>query len=137
MATAHDFTELVAWQLAKQLKQFIYDLTRKPDVRADRRFCEEAIEAARSATRNIAEGFGRYDRKEFAQFLKIALASEFETRDNILDAEMLGYLSRADAQLGLQLSRRAITAATRLRLYLLTNPDKSRQGSASAHLPKP
>lgn len=118
---AKDFTELIAWQLANELKAFIYELTKRPAVRADRDFCREAIEAARSATKNIAEGFGRYERREFAQFLKIALASEFETRDNLLDAQMLGYLTSEETQHGLRLTRRAITAATRLRMYLLSN----------------
>ncbi len=127
---AKDFTELFAWQRADELKSFIYELARRPDVRGDRRFCEDAIDAARSATRNIAEGFGRYNRKEFANFLKIAIGSEFETRDNILDAQKLGYLSSDEAQLGLTLSRRAITAATRLRQYLLSGrrPESDQSG---------
>jgi hypothetical protein len=42
---AKDFTELIAWQLANELKAFIYDLAKAPAVHADRRFREESIEA--------------------------------------------------------------------------------------------
>ena len=90
---AKDFTELVCWQLAHELSIFILDVTSRPAAKPNRRFCEQADDAASSATRNIAEGFGRYDHKEFAQFVKIALGSLNETRNNIIEAFDRGYIS--------------------------------------------
>jgi four helix bundle protein len=72
--------------------------------------------------RNIAEGFGRYDHKEFANFIKIALASEFETRSNLIEALDKRYISEQESEDGLRLTRRAITCAVRFREYLIATP---------------
>lgn len=77
---AKDFTELICWQLATDLNRFVTAFLAKPNVARHRNFCEQLESAASSAPRNIAEGFGRYDHKEFAQFLKIAVGSIQETR---------------------------------------------------------
>ena len=123
---ARDFTELVAWQLARELKLVLAEITARPKVARDRKFCEQADDAGASAPRNIAEGFGRFDGKEFAQFLKIAVASEFETRNHILDAFDKKYISEEERDAAILLTRRAITAATRLRTYLLSPDNKKK-----------
>jgi four helix bundle protein len=64
---ARDFTELVCWQLARELKLLILPFAERAVVRHDFKFRAQLVDAASSATRNIAEGFGRYDHKEFAQ----------------------------------------------------------------------
>jgi four helix bundle protein len=80
---ANDFTELVAWQLAEELDRFMSD-----------------------APRNIAEGFGRFAPKEFAQFLRIAIGSEHETRNHILKAAVLGAITEAERDAAIRLSTR-------------------------------
>lgn len=107
---AKDFTELVCWQLARELNMFLGEITERPKVQRNRKFCEQTNDAGSSAPRNIAEGFGRYDHKEFANFLKIAVASEFETRNNILEAFDKGYVTEEERDTGLKLTRRAIRA---------------------------
>jgi four helix bundle protein len=119
---ADDFIELECWQLARELKQFVIPITQRPAVRRHVKFREQLDDAASSATRNIAEGFGRYDHKEFANFMKIALASEFEVRDCLIDAYDRKYISQKEMNDGLRLARRAIGAATKLRHHLLTTP---------------
>ncbi len=47
---------------------------------------------------NIAEGFGRYSSKEFANFLSIACGSAFEVRSQIHLAKELGYTSKDSAE---------------------------------------
>jgi four helix bundle protein len=118
---AKDFTELVCWQLARELSTFMMKVTSRPTVRRHRKFCEQADDAAASAPRNMAEGFGRYDHKEFAHFVKIALGSLHETRNHVIEAFDRGFITEVERRHGLELTRRAIGAAIRLRSYLLTS----------------
>jgi len=122
---ARDFTEIVAWQLATDLKRVVYDVTARPTVARDRKFCDQANDAAASAPRNIAEGFGRFEGKEFAQFLKIAIGSLYETRNHLLDAFDRGYINATERDAAVVLTKRAIAAATRLRSYLLSARNKT------------
>ena len=115
---AKDFTELVAWQLAVKLEDFVANMTRRPALTRDRQFCAQANDAAASAPRNIAEGFGRFSPKEFAQYMRIAIGSELETRNQILEAARKGAITSAERDEGVLLTRRAVTAALRLRRYL-------------------
>jgi four helix bundle protein len=85
---AREFTELVAWQLARDLKLLVYEVAKRPAVTRDFRFVAQIVDAAASAPRNIAEGFGRFNRREFAHFLKIAIASEQEVRNHFIDAHI-------------------------------------------------
>jgi four helix bundle protein len=118
---AREFTELVAWQLARDLKLLVYEVAKRPAVTRDFRFVAQIVDAAASAPRNIAEGFGRFNRREFAHFLKIAIASEQEVRNHFIDAHDRGYIDATERDEGVELSRRAVTAATRLRRYLLSS----------------
>lgn len=118
----HDFTDLVCWQLARELKLYVLPFADRPAVLRDFKFRGQLIDAASSATRNIAEGFGRYDHKEFALFMKFALGSESETRDNLIDAFDKKYISQEEMDAGLKLAKRAIAAGTKFRQYLLTTP---------------
>ena len=76
---AHSFYELDAWQLSNDLKLGVYGLPRDPDVQRDGEFRAQIQNAAASAPRNIAEGFGRYLPREFSQYLRIANGSLMET----------------------------------------------------------
>jgi four helix bundle protein len=138
---AKDFTELVAWQLADEVKDWVCRLLERPAGARNRPFCLDADDAAASAPRNIAEGFGRFNGKEFAHFLKIAIASEMETRNNILDACKRGCITAEERDNAVGLSRRAVTAAARLRKYLLSsrNPWKQagNRGCVSAPRKRP
>ena len=118
---AKEFTELIAWQLARELKLSVYELVKQPKVARDLKFIDQITDAAASAPRNIAEGFGRFNRKEFAQFLKIAISSEQEVRNHFIDAFDRGYIEASVRDDGVQLSKRAVTAAARLRRYLLSD----------------
>ena len=118
---ARDFTELVAWQLSRELKNGVYALVKRPTIARDFGFVQQITDAAASAPRNIAEGFGRFNRKEFAQFLKIAIASEQEVRNHYIDAFDRGYVTAGEREEGTRIAARAIGAATRLRQYLLSN----------------
>ena len=125
---AKDFTELDAWQLARELKLRVYALVKRFEVARDFDFVRQITDAAASGPRNIAEGFGRFDAKEFANFLKIAISSEMEVRNHFIDAFDKGYIDESEREDAINLTRRAITLAARLLRYLLSprNPYRSR-----------
>jgi hypothetical protein len=54
---AKQFTQLRAWQLARQLKVEVDEaILAKPEAQTDRRFCDQLPDAVRSAPRNLAPG---------------------------------------------------------------------------------
>jgi four helix bundle protein len=60
------------------------------------RLCGQAGRSASSIALNIAEGSGRRYRKEFAQYVRIAIGSLFETVANLELSTRLGYLSQSE-----------------------------------------
>jgi four helix bundle protein len=101
---ARSFTELDAWQLANQLKLGIYELIRSGDAQRDIEFRNQIRNAAASAPRNIAEGFGRYLPREFSQYLRVANGSLMETSNHLQDGYDRSYFTAADVELTCRLS---------------------------------
>jgi len=120
---AKDFTELAAWRLADELRRFVIEVTARPKVVRDFRFCNQCKDAARSAPSNIAEGFGRWSHKDFARFLQIAIGSLKETRDLLIDAHARGYITEDELQWSTIVAKRANAACAGLIRYLKNTPD--------------
>ena len=115
---ARSVEELIAWQLASELEREVFAFTARGAAFRDLRFRNQMRDAAHSATRNTAEGFGRFRPKEFARFLEIAHASLDETKDGLYVAHRRQYLSNADFGRLMRLACRALTANARLASYL-------------------
>ena len=121
------YTDLVAWQLANQLKQGVYALIESTPAKHDRRFCDQLKDSARSAPSNLAEGFGHYRHPDFARYSRIARSSLIETHNHLGDGVDLKYWSPSDAARLQKLADRATGATTRLIRYLeSTNAPGSR-----------
>src|SRR5688500_2171601 len=118
MAGWKDFTEIAAWQHARALKLQVDVLLRKPEIAADFRFRSQVSDAARSGPRNIAEGFARFSNKEFARFVRIAKASEYEVVNHLIDAYDQRLITEDELATARHLARRAIGAAIGLIQYL-------------------
>ena len=116
---AHRFEDLIAWQLSYELQQRVFAFTANGVAARDVKFCDQIRESARSASRNIAEGFGRYYPKEFVRFLRIANGSLNETKCHLRDALDRRYVSADEYERLLRLNLRAIKATARLALYLV------------------
>ena len=74
------FEDLEVWQKAIEFASRVIKLSEK--IQTDRkhyRLIEQLESASTSIALNIAEGKGRYSKKEFIQFLYIARASLYET----------------------------------------------------------
>ncbi len=89
----------------------------------DRKYCDQCKDAARSAASNIAEGFGRYKHRDFARFLRIAVGSLNEVRDQLIDGHARGYVTAAELAAGTRLVKRASAAAGRFIQFLVSTPD--------------
>ena len=118
MAGVRDFRELVCWQLAREFKLAVYDFIKRPHVSRDFKFCDQLREAARSAPRNIAEGFGRRSHADFARLLDVARGSLAECRNHLHDAGDLGYLDAAELTDLDALASRAAGAVAALQRHL-------------------
>lgn len=137
MAGFKDFREIVAWQLARELKLVADRLVAKPDVARRFKFCDQLSDAARSGPRNIAEGFARFKHKEFAQFVRIAKGSEAEVLNHFIDAHDLRLLSDEEFIRAEHAARKALKAANGLIRFLESTPDPPSPAYKPKQLPKP
>lgn len=83
MGTIKNFEDLHAWQKARELAGFIYELTRKDGFSRDWNLVNQIRDAAGSAMHNIAEGFEAGYDPEFARFLKMARRSAAEVQSEL------------------------------------------------------
>jgi four helix bundle protein len=95
------FEELIASQKARAYAAKVYAVSDTRPWSRDYAFCVQIRKAALSVPSNIAEGFERFNPREFLHFLKIAIASCGEVRSQLYTAFDLGYIDHATMQ-GLQ-----------------------------------
>ncbi len=72
----------------------------------------------RSPPRNIAEGFGRYNPAEFAQFLDVAIASLDELDNHLRDGVEAGNFAAEPSADAIRLGAECRWMIVRLRTYL-------------------
>jgi four helix bundle protein len=89
---ADAYRDLIAWRKATQLAVEIYRVTQKFPKDELYGLTSQMRRAAVSVASNIAEGKGRYSRKEFAQFLYRARGSLLELETQLFIARELHYL---------------------------------------------
>jgi four helix bundle protein len=104
-AKVSKFEELRAWQRAHELAVFIYRLTKNESFARDFSPKDQIQRSAISVMSNIAEGFERYSRSEFRQFLSIARGSVGEVRSQLHLAKSLGYLTEQEFEQAYSLCR--------------------------------
>lgn len=88
------FEELRVWQKGIELVKEIYLLTKDGDLSKDFGLKDQLRRASVSIPTNIAEGFERFSRKEYVQFLNIAKGSAGEVRSLLRVALEVGYLDK-------------------------------------------
>ena len=88
--------DIMAWQKARELNKSIYDITNKPPFSKDFSLIDQIRRASVSIMANIAEGFGRKSKKEFANFLNIAYGSAAETQCHLYIALDQNYITQKD-----------------------------------------
>ena len=123
---ANNFRELVSWQLAFELNERIEQLLRSGPASNDFKFRDQIADSARSAPRNIAEGFGRFNPTEAAQFVDYALASLDETENHLRDGVASGYFPAQTVGPLILLLTRCRKALTSWNKYLRSVKDDPR-----------
>ena len=80
MAAADRFADLLSWQRMHELIIEVWTATEHRPVARDFDSRNEIRDAADSAARNVAEGFGRFNPTVFADFVDFSRASALETK---------------------------------------------------------
>ncbi|HJX10962.1 MAG TPA: four helix bundle protein [Candidatus Binatia bacterium] len=93
MATFQKFTDIEAWQKARELTFEIYEVTKRAPFSRDFELRGQIREASVSIMSNIAEGFDRSGTGEFIQFLSIAKGSAAEVVSQLYVALDQKYIS--------------------------------------------
>ena len=108
---AEGFENLKCWQECFELKQFIRTSI-LPKLPKSERFDlhSQILRAARSATANVAEGYGRYHYKDNVRFLIHARGSLTELLDHGIEAMACAYIDQDE----LEHLRTKIATCTRL-----------------------
>lgn len=86
------YRDLIAWQKAMDLVELVYELAAELPNDEKYGLSSQVKRAAVSVPANIAEGFGRGSRKDYARFLDIARASLNELETHLLIAQRLSLL---------------------------------------------
>jgi four helix bundle protein len=93
------FEDLEVWQKSIEFAYKVIQLTEKIDTdRKHYRLIENCEAAASSIACNIAEGKGRYSKKEFIQFLYIARGSLYESITQLIIFHKNKWINEKDLQ---------------------------------------
>jgi four helix bundle protein len=85
------FEELTCWKASRELVKTIYKISSEGQLSRDFDTKSQLRRAALSMMNNIAEGFGRFSKKEFVRFLDISQSSGAEVKSMIYVLEDLEY----------------------------------------------
>jgi four helix bundle protein len=86
------FEDLHCWQAARSLVKLVYLASRTGELARDFDTRNQFRQAALSSMNNIAEGFGRFGRKDFIKFLNISQSSALEVRSMLYVLSDLEYM---------------------------------------------
>lgn len=108
MATVQKFEDLIAWQKARELTKFVYEISRyRKDISTYRNFdiglANQIQRASVSVMSNIAEGFDRATKYELINYFYIAKGSCGEVRAQLYVALDSGYIDMSKFQYGIGL----------------------------------
>jgi len=117
------FEDIEAWQLARELTQKVYRLTKKPGFAKDHGLKRQVQEAAGSSMHNIAEGFDSETNAEFIRFLRYAKRSCTEVQSELYVALDEEYISPSEFRDVYEQTRRT-RAAIRGFINYLTKYEK-------------
>jgi four helix bundle protein len=90
------FEDLDCWKMITALRRKLSELVKTFPTIEKYRLTDQITRAARSATSNIAEGYGRFHYKENIQFCRQARGSLYELIDHIIIANDEGYISQEE-----------------------------------------
>jgi len=96
---ARSFEQLVVWQRGHELVLSIYNVTKKFPREEIFSLTDQLRRAASSVTANIAEGFGKISTRDKLRFYNMAQGSLEETRNHLILAHDLHYITEEESRL--------------------------------------
>ncbi len=93
MGKVERFEDLRCWESARKLVKEIYQLTKTERLARDFGLRDQLQRSAVSIMTNIAEGFARYNRKDFLRFLNYAQSSAVELKSLLYIIQDSGWIS--------------------------------------------
>ena len=127
MAGWKDIREIAAWRYSREVKRQVDTFVERPEVRRRFKFCDQLSDSARSAPSNLAEGFGRFGNKVFANYARIAKASLVEVLNHMIDARDQQLISEEEFVTREREIRKALKATVGLIRHLETHADPPRR----------
>ena len=120
MAKVERFEDLECWKAGRDLVNCVFDLCDKQGLAKDFETKAQIKRAAISTMNIVAEGFGRFSRKEFVRYLEISQASAIEVRNMTYIFLDRKYISTAEFEQLSEKSNRLIGLTNGLIRYLKT-----------------
>ncbi len=119
------YRDLLVWQKAMDLAQGVYEAARQLPREEQYRLTSQLLRAAASVPANIAEGYQRGTRKDYANFISIARGSLAETETFVMLASCVGLLPEPKAASILDLADEVSRMLYSLRRRLSSPPSRS------------
>ena len=88
----NDFRDLEVWQKCRKIRTKVWNLCKTFPAEEKYRLSDQIIRASRSATANLAEGYGRFHFQENIQYCRQSRGSLYELIDHLLVSEECEYL---------------------------------------------
>lgn len=123
MATYTSFEQLECWKACREVVKWVREMIKKVP-RTEFDLIDNITRAARSTTRNIAEGFGRFSFQENTQFCRISRGSLFEIIDDAITMFEENYITEDEYKEGRNKIDNAIKILNGYIHYLQTQKDK-------------
>ena len=112
------FEDLNCWKANQELKVWLIPILKSLPKFEQYDMVDNCRRAARSTTRNIAEGFGRHHDKENRRFVRISRGSLFEIKDDMITMEKEKYISKEKYNEGIELYYKALKLTNGYLRYL-------------------
>ena len=111
----NDFRDLKVWQECSAIRRDVWAQCKSFPQEEFYRLTNQMVRASRSATANIAEGYGRFHYQENIQFCRQARGSLYELIDHLTVTGECGYL---EPMVCTQLIEKIKAAIIRLNAYI-------------------
>ena len=107
MIPAKTFEDLDCWKIAREIRLHVKEIIKRLP-KNDFDMQDNMKRAARSCTRNIAEGYGRFHYQENIQFSRISRGSMYELIDDFITCKDEYFITGEEYAKGRELLQRGI-----------------------------
>ena len=90
------FEDLDCWKMGRQLRNDVKELIKTFPEHEKYELVSQMRRASRSVTHNIAEGYGRFNFKENAEYCRVSRGSLYELLDQFITSKDEGYITEEE-----------------------------------------